>query len=312
MPRHAADPRLFACQVDHFLRWNRGKISVSHWRDRGGSLGFPSRFNRREVYSESILPDSVARGGGSSSWRAIAEGAMSRSEPNSYSPCWFEFFHLPITGERTKKEVEFICGVAPLPQFRNVLDLCCGMGRHARALVDRGYAVTGIERDAGAIEKARELGGGPTYVHADIRDHQPAHAAYDVAIVMSQSFGYFDARTNRDILQRLADAIRPGGRIILDLWNPEFFRAHQGARNLETPGGVVREQKQVKDGRLFVSLAYPEGEEERFEWTLFTPAEMCSLAKCAGLELIETWTEFDFAAKPNPANPRLQFVLRKK
>src|SRR4051812_38012308 len=113
------------------------------------------------------------------------------------------------------------------------------MGRHARALVQRGYSVTGIERDADAIAKARELGGGPEYVQADVREYQPASSAYDVAIVMSQSFGYFDNETNREVLRSLAGGIRKGGRVLLDLWSPDFFIAHQGERTLDTSFGIV-------------------------------------------------------------------------
>ena len=79
--------------------------------------------------------------------------------------------------------------------------------------------MTGIDRDADAIAKGRELSGGPSYVHADIRDYQPGPGTFDVAIVMSQSFGYFDPTTNRDLLGRLAVSLREGGRVILDLWN---------------------------------------------------------------------------------------------
>src|ERR1043166_2326725 len=95
-------------------------------------------------------------------------------ETNSYSEQWFRFFQAPITEERTEREVQFVSALAPLPAFINVLDVCCGSGRHARALTARGYSVVGIERDVAAIAKARELGGGPTYFQADARDYRPA------------------------------------------------------------------------------------------------------------------------------------------
>jgi SAM-dependent methyltransferase len=230
---------------------------------------------------------------------------------NLYSRHWFEFFHLPISAERTAREVEFICAVAPLPEFRNLLDLCCGMGRHARALAACGYRVTAVERDQVAIAEARAIGGRPTYVQADVRDYEPEQSAYDLAIIMSQSFGYFDPATNRSVLTRIADGLRTGGRVVLDLWNPEFFAAHQGERDLETPAGVVRETKKVSDGRLFVHLGYPDGVEEDFDWQLFTMTEMRSLADSTGLVVVNECTDFDPARKPNRTNPRIQFVLEK-
>ncbi|HYY36071.1 MAG TPA: class I SAM-dependent methyltransferase, partial [Candidatus Binatia bacterium] len=112
--------------------------------------------------------------------------------------------------------------------FRKVADVCCGMGRHARALSQQGYSVIGIDRDADVIAKARALAGGPTYVNADVRDYRPDPGGFDVAMIMSQSFGYFDPTTNREVLGRLADGVREGGRVILDLWSAEFFVARQG------------------------------------------------------------------------------------
>lgn len=165
---------------------------------------------------------------------------------NSYSAQWFEFFHDTIGEERTSREVEFICQIAPLPSFRRVLDVCCGAGRHARALSARGYSVTGIERDSGTITKARELGSRPDYIQADVRDYEPAKSEFDLAIVMSQSFGYFDAKMNRELLARIAIGLRSGGKIILDVWNPEFFAAHEGERLLETPAGAVAKRRRSK------------------------------------------------------------------
>ena len=80
------------------------------------------------------------------------------SEPNTYSRHWFESFHTGISDERTTPEVDFISSFAPLPQFRDVIDICCGMGRHARALSKRGYTVTGVDRDFSILARARELG----------------------------------------------------------------------------------------------------------------------------------------------------------
>ena len=234
-----------------------------------------------------------------------------RAEPNAYSRRWFDFFHIGIGEARTIQEATFVCRCAPLPDFRKLADVCCGMGRHARALSGRGYSVTGIDRDAHAIAKARELARGPSYVHADIRDYRPAPVAFDVAIVMSQSFGYFDATTNRDVLGQLAAGVREGGRIILDLWNQEFFAAHQGERELETASGVVRESKRLDGDRLCVQLDYPDGAHDEFEWQLFTPAKMTSLAQSVGLGLMLSCTDFDTTITPSPAKPRIQFVLER-
>jgi SAM-dependent methyltransferase len=235
------------------------------------------------------------------------------AEPNSYSRQWFEFFQTGISEARTMQETAFICRCAPLPNFRKVLDVCCGMGRHARALSNRGYSVIGIDRDSHAIAKAHaSAAGGPGYVNMDIRDYRPEPGEFDAAIVMSQSFGYFDSTTNRDVLGRLAAGVREAGRVILDLWSQEFFAAHQGERELKARGRVIRETKHVEGDRLFVHLDYPDGGQDQFEWQLFSPKQMDSIAESVGLRSLLACTDFDETTSPSPTNPRVQFVFERR
>ena len=173
---------------------------------------------------------------------------MIRLEPNSYSQRWFKFFHIGIAETRTTQEIDFVCACAPLPGFRKVVDVCCGMGRHARALFSRGYSVTGVERDAVAIAKARELAGGPSYLQADVRDYQPDIGAYDLAIVMSQSFGHFDAATNRDLLRRLATGVRRGRTRYPRSLEPGILRDSSGGAGFRVTRWD-RSRKKTRGGR---------------------------------------------------------------
>jgi SAM-dependent methyltransferase len=236
---------------------------------------------------------------------------MSQPLSNSYSSQWFDFFQVGIPNGRTDKETEFVSAVAPLPEFRRVLDICCGMGRHARALAARGYAVIGVERDAVAIATARRHGGAVEYFQADVRDYRPPTEGCDLIISMSQSFGYFDDATNCELLSRWADSLRKGGQMILDLWNPAFFATHQGERELQTATGIVRERTQVQTGWLFVHLTYPDGADDNFDWQLFSPAQMNRVADGTGLRLLAMYSDYQVGASSS-ANPKIQFVLEKQ
>ena len=232
-------------------------------------------------------------------------------EPNRYSPLWFDFFHVGIDEARTNREVEFVCACAPSPEFQTILDVCCGMGRHARALSARGYSITGIDRDDRAITAARALNDGPNYIQGDIRDYPLNPNKFDAVIIMGQSFGHFDEATNRAILSRFATSVRPGGRLILDVWNPEFFAAQQGERELKTAQGNVREMKRVEGDRLFVELDYPDGTRENFEWQLFNAQQMKRLGKLAGLQLLTACGGFELKKPPSRCDPRVEFLLQR-
>ena len=231
--------------------------------------------------------------------------------PNAYSPAWFEFFHVGTPAARTELETAFIRQFCPLPHFTRVLDVCCGMGRHARALAAAGYVVTGVERDTVAVTIARERGGGPVYIQADVRDYRPEAASFSAAFIMSQSFGYFDPETNRDLLARLRDALRPGGRLLLDLWNPDFFLPRQGQRTFQSPRGAVQETTRVEGGRLFSRLNYPDGGYDAFEFQMFSPVAMEQLTRPLGLQLTVVCVDYDAALPPSADKPKMQFVLER-
>lgn len=203
----------------------------------------------------------------------------------------------------------FIKAVCPLPSFRRMADVCCGMGRHARALAACGYEVTGVERDRTAVEEAKRLGGGPMYVQEDVRDYLPEADSFDGLAMMSQSFGFFDAEGNREILARLAAGLRAKGRIVLDLWHPDFFRERQGRREFALPQGTVGENKMIAGNRLFVQLDYPDGTTERFEWEMFSVSQMEKLARSIGCAVLTACTDFDPETPPAPDRPRVQYVL---
>jgi SAM-dependent methyltransferase len=181
-----------------------------------------------------------------------------------------------------------------------------------RALSQRGYSAIGIDRDADVIAKARGLARGPTYLNADVRDYHPNPGAFDLAMIMSQSFGYFDPATNGEVLGRLTNGVRDGGRVILDLWSSDFFVAHQGRYGLKTASGVVRETNSVEEGRLFVHLDYPGGGGDNFEWQLFSPAQMTSMAESVGLRQLFACTDFDGVTPPSRMSSCTQFVFERR
>jgi len=78
--------------------------------------------------------------------------------------------------ERLAGARDEVAQVLALTNFtgREVLDLCCGPGRHSLALAERGYAVTGVDRSPFLLEQARqraaEAGAVIEWVQEDMQD----------------------------------------------------------------------------------------------------------------------------------------------
>jgi hypothetical protein len=129
---------------------------------------------------------------------------------------------------------------------------------------------------------------------------------------MWQSFGYFDSATNRRVLARIADALRAGGRLLLDLYHRAFFEAHPGTRTIQGGGRDVEETRWMEGDRLHVMLTYGEGESEHMEWQLFYPDEIIRLAEGVGFHTVLACSQWQESVPPSPDVPRMQIVLEKR
>jgi SAM-dependent methyltransferase len=60
------------------------------------------------------------------------------------------------------------------------------------------------------------------YVEGDMRS-LPWQERFDVVLNWFTSFGYFDDEGNRAWLGEAREVLRPGGRLVLDVWNRDAF-----------------------------------------------------------------------------------------
>jgi SAM-dependent methyltransferase len=107
-----------------------------------------------------------------------------------------------------------------------VLDLCCGHGDLANLLAAQGCQVTGLDFSTVFLDRARAdaaaAGVDVEYVAGDMRAI-PWTGRFDRIVNWSTAFGYFDDVTNRAVLDGVVRALRPGGRLAMDLDNLTSF-----------------------------------------------------------------------------------------
>lgn len=238
---------------------------------------------------------------------------------NAYSSLWFQLF-MPLQAEEgTRKDAAFLARQLPLPRYKQVLDLCCGYGRHALLLAERGYHVTGLDRDEAAIaeaqQRAAQASQAITFLVGDMRQVREVPGEFDAVINMWQSFSYFDEQANADLLRQIHEKLSPGGRFIIDMYNRAYYADHQGAQHQEINGVSIESNTYLEGNRLHSVLQYCDAAGERggdhFEFQMFTPDEFASLASTCGFVplLACTWSDEDQA--PSAEVARIQLVLEK-
>jgi SAM-dependent methyltransferase len=165
---------------------------------------------------------------------------------------WYEDFFGPdylvrYVHPETPAQVEAIEKILHLRKGARILDVACGAGRHTIGLGERGYRVTGFDLSrpllAEARKAARHAGVKATFVQGDMRRLRFANA-FDAAISMFTSFGYFDrSDEDREVLRGIARALKPRGKFLMELFNRDSLVASLPNQNWQArdDGTVVLE-----------------------------------------------------------------------
>jgi D-alanine-D-alanine ligase len=212
---------------------------------------------------------------------------------NEYTPQWFDVFLETVPIDLTTSEVDAIAARLELPEFRRILDVCCGRARHAAPLVQRGYEVTGVDRDANAVAMASERCPDGRFIELDQRDLSRLDGTFDAVVILWQSFGYFDSPTNDQVLAGIASVLRPGGRLLLDLFHRGYFEQNQGRISPTRDPRCAAITNSMNGSRLRSDIEYADGSYETMEFELFTPDEIEDRAAALGLGIIEACCWWD-------------------
>jgi SAM-dependent methyltransferase len=211
-----------------------------------------------------------------------------------------------------------------------LLDVCCGMGRHAIPLAKLGVRVTGVDISTPYLKHARaeakRQGVEVRFVKIDMRKID-FRSEFDGAINLFTSFGYFPrARDDLKVLRNIARALKPGGVFLLDIINGTRI-----TRNfkLAVPSGMpINRWARLGDGtyQLEESVLLKRVGAVRTHWTFLTNGthgEMVSftrmyskeslseLLRKAGLRVVRVCGDLQGAAYNPVKSTRLVILSRK-
>jgi SAM-dependent methyltransferase len=218
------------------------------------------------------------------------------------------------SSEMTVREAEQILTLLHPPQGAAVLDLCCGPGRHSLEFARHGFQVTGVDRTARYLDTARAAatreGLTVEFVQEDMRQFQRP-AAFDVALNLFSSFGYFDHEAeDLRVLRHLHTSLKPGGQVLLEMAGKEplarDFQPRTWHRHAERDECLLEERIVLENWSVIENhWIWLRGRHQKvFTWRirLYSGAELMALLARAGFSAVQLYgslagTPYDHTAQ---------------
>ena len=145
----------------------------------------------------------------------------------------------------------------------------------------------------------------------DQRELASLHETFDAAVILWQSFGYFAPPTNDQILADIARLLRPGGRLLLDLYHPGFVRANVGVQSDVRATDCCSITNVIERDRLISTINYRDGSTDEMDFELFEPDDLTHRVGNYGFTLIEACSWWDSERPPSPTEQRYQLILER-
>jgi ubiquinone/menaquinone biosynthesis C-methylase UbiE len=203
-----------------------------------------------------------------------------------------------------------------------ILDCPTGFGRHALALTEAGYRVTGLDRSTALLAEAERRRGAaewPRLVHGDYRELPFENASFDAAFNLFSSLGYLGREGDVGVLREFRRVLRPGGALVVETAHRDGFArfAQPFARRTwdRLPDGSLYLEERIADWstgtidthRVIVS---PTGERTERPYVLhvYSAKEWVEMLREAGFAEADAFGAWDGVTPTTPDAWRL--ILR--
>ena len=202
-----------------------------------------------------------------------------------------------LTPQATQAEAEFVIDALGLTPGAQVLDVGCGYGRHAMELAARGFHVVGLDMSTPLLvrggEEAHRRGLTINFVRGDMRELD-FEGQFNGAYCLFSTFGYFDDETNKKTVVNIARALKPGGRVLIEILNRDYVISDLPTRVWwEGDGCVVLEEVELNyfSSRIQVnrSVVFDDGRqlEQEISVRAYALHEVGKLLHAAGFRVLE-------------------------
>lgn len=237
---------------------------------------------------------------------------------------WADTEAVVFTPERltgAADEVDQVVKLVELAPGSAVLDLGCGPGRHSLAFAERGYRVTGVDRTARYLDRARNSAAEQNleieWVHADMREFC-REESFDLTVSLLTSFGYFeDAADDRRVMQHAVASLRPGGRMVIEMMGKEILARIFRQRDWQElrDGTLLLEHREVSDDWSWLNARWiivraGERIERCFRLRVYSAVELKNLLTDVGFASVHAYGSL--AGTPYDHNAQRTVIVAEK
>jgi SAM-dependent methyltransferase len=249
---------------------------------------------------------------------------MSDNDSWHSQDAFWELFEPLLFNQRrqslAKEQVNKIEKLLQIDESAQILDLCCGNGRHSLELSERGFDVTGVDRTERYIEaarlQARKRNLKAMFVVDDMRDYRSPDR-YDVILNLFGSFGYFeDASDDHKVIENMVDSLRPGGQLLIETMGKETLARDFQARDWDEEGDllILSEKKITQNWNRvetrWIVIRGTERIEHQVSIRSYSAIELSSLFDTCGFSEVQVYGSLD-GTKYDQEAQRLVVVGRK-
>ena len=224
-----------------------------------------------------------------------------------YSTEWFETYAATVPASFTDADLRGITATLQLDRYPRILDVGCGIGRISGPLSSRGYSVTGVDISVDALLTASRRAPGPRYIVLDQRHIGQMKWVFDGALYLWNSLGFVGRSADLETLVGVAAALRPGGKVVFDLYHPDWLDRNPRSGEPDDRGAVSI-RRWTRAGRCFHEIRYANGQVDDIQFNVYRPEEVRDLSRRAGLEPGVEMAWWSPESHPSPESPRYQLI----
>jgi len=196
-------------------------------------------------------------------------------------------------------EIKAVIELLDLVPGAKILDICCGVGRHALALAQNGFRVTGVDRTAKYLNEARQRAAEVSldieFIKSDVRKFSRQNS-FDAALLMYTVLGYFPmADENLQVLKNAYHSLKEGGAILVELMGRETLqRICQDRDWTEIEGAYLLEERSINQDwswmdNLLILIEGSNIREYKYSHWVYSAAELTAMLEEAHFINVEIY-----------------------